>query len=64
MKTFTPSFVGFLIVVGFAPGSFAQAPLSEADQVKSRQKISQDYLFAVTLENELRREVPARDVNV
>ena len=40
MKTFTPSFVGFLIVVGFAPGSFAQAPLSEADQVKSRQKIS------------------------
>jgi hypothetical protein len=40
MKTFTPSFVSFLIVVGFAPGSFAQAPLSEADQVKSRQKIS------------------------
>ena len=40
MKTFTPSFVGFLIVVGFAPGSFAQAPLLEADQVKSRQKIS------------------------
>ena len=40
MKTFTPSFVSFLIVVGFAPGAFAQAPLSEADQVKSRQKIS------------------------
>ena len=40
MKTFTPSFVSFLIVVGFAPGSFAQAPPSEADQVKSRQKIS------------------------
>ena len=40
MKTFTRSFVSFLIVVGFAPGSFAQAPLSEADQVKSRQKIS------------------------
>ena len=40
MKTFTPSFISFLIVVGFAPGSFAQAPLSEADQVKSRQKIS------------------------
>jgi hypothetical protein len=40
MTTFTPSFVSFLIVVGFAPGSFAQAPLSEADQVKSRQKIS------------------------
>jgi hypothetical protein len=40
MKTFTPSFASFLIVVGFAPGAFAQAPLSEADQVKSRQKIS------------------------
>src|SRR5580765_1773168 len=40
MKTFTPSFVSFLIVVGFAPSAFAQAPLSEADQVKSRQKIS------------------------
>ena len=40
MNTFTPSFVSFLIVVGFAPGAFAQAPLSEADQVKSRQKIS------------------------
>jgi hypothetical protein len=40
MTTFTPSFVSFLIVVGFAPGSFAQAPLLEADQVKSRQKIS------------------------
>ena len=40
MKTFTPSFVSFLVVVGFAPGAFAQAQLSEADQVKSRQKIS------------------------
>src|SRR5258705_11336629 len=40
MKTFTPSFVSFLIVVGFAPSAFAQAPLSEADQVKARQKIS------------------------
>src|SRR5258706_14560608 len=40
MKTFTPSFVSFLIGVGFAPGSFAQEPQSEADQVKSRQKIS------------------------
>ena len=40
MNTFTPSFVSFLVVVGFAPGAFAQAPLSEADQVKSRQKIS------------------------
>ena len=40
MKTCTPSFVSFLVVVGFAPGAFAQAPLSEADQVKSRQKIS------------------------
>ncbi len=40
MKTITPSLVSFLIVVGFAPGAFAQEPLSEADQVKSRQKIS------------------------
>jgi hypothetical protein len=40
MKTFTPSIVSFVIVVGFVPGAFAQAPLSEADQVKSRQKIS------------------------
>lgn len=40
MKTFTPSVVSFVIVVGIAPGAFAQAPLSEADQVKSRQKIS------------------------
>ena len=31
---------------------------------KPRQKISQDYLLAVTHEHELRREVPARDVNV
>ncbi len=28
------------IVVGAAPGAFAQAPLSEADQVKARQKVS------------------------
>ena len=28
------------IVIGTAPAAFAQAPLSEADQVKSRQKIS------------------------
>jgi hypothetical protein len=40
MKTVTPSLVSILIVAGFAPGAFAQSPLSEADQVKSRQKIS------------------------
>ena len=28
------------VVIGTAPAAFAQAPLSEADQVKSRQKIS------------------------
>ena len=32
--------VGIVIVIGIAPAAFAQAPPSEADQVKARQKIS------------------------
>ncbi len=40
MKTVTPVCIGFVIFISFAPGAFAQTPLSEADQVKSRQKIS------------------------
>jgi hypothetical protein len=40
MKTVTPVFAGFVLLIGVAPGAFAQTPLSEADQVKSRQKIS------------------------
>jgi hypothetical protein len=32
--------VGFVIVIGVAPGAFAQAPPPELDQVKARQKLS------------------------
>jgi hypothetical protein len=35
-----PCLVGIAIVIGIAPGAFAQAPPPEADQVKARQKIS------------------------
>jgi hypothetical protein len=40
MKTVTPVLAGFVMFIGVAPGAFAQTALSEADQVKSRQKIS------------------------
>jgi hypothetical protein len=32
--------VGIVVVIGFAPGAFAQTPPPEVDQVKARQKIS------------------------
>ena len=35
-----PNLLVIAIVIGTAPGAFAQAPRSEADQVKARQKIS------------------------
>ncbi len=35
-----PNLLVIAIVIGTAPGAFAQSPLSEADQVKARQKIS------------------------